>query len=61
MSSRTFVEFGALLHKKSLWLLLLPLYIENLSTYEHFQVGSGVPDFRDFKEKTKEVASEIYS
>jgi hypothetical protein len=35
--------------QKSLWLLLLPLYIEILSTHEHFQVGTGVPDFQDFK------------
>ena len=38
---------------KCLWLLLLPLYIEILSTHEHFQVGTGVPDFQAEKKRRR--------
>jgi DNA polymerase III subunit beta len=38
-----------LLHKKCLWLLLLHLYIENFSTHEHFQLGTGVPNFQKLR------------
>ena len=40
-----------LLHKKCLWLLLLLLYIENFFTHEHFQLGTGVPDFQKLRRR----------